>query len=163
MPQRIAIDSLKFARESGSLSGELQIADLVRVADLLSDSSGCLRYRLDGKLSTLKRPQLLLQLDGVLSIRCQRCLESIDHAVEIRSVLELVNDEDLTQEEIEDDSRDFLPEVDELDVVALIEDEVILDLPFAPRHESCVLPESEQGVRKVSPFSVLKGFVGKSQ
>ena len=68
-----------------------------------------------------------------------------------------------TQEEIEDDSRDFLPAQSEVDVVALIEDEIILDLPSAPRHESCVLPASAQDNPEDSPFAVLKGLRSKAQ
>jgi len=162
MSRRIVIDSVSFARESRSQHGELLVADLVRVLDLLTDSAGSLRYRLDGRLSSRKRPQLLLQLDGSLSVCCQRCLEGIDYPVEVRSVLEFVNEEDLTQEEIEDDSKDFLPVESELDVVALIEDEIILNLPSAPRHDSCVLPDSGQSAGSQSPFSVLKGFLGKT-
>jgi uncharacterized protein len=96
-----------------------------------------------------------------LSVCCQRCLEGIDYPLDVRSVLEIVeNEEDLTQEDIEDDSKDFLPAQSEIDVVALIEDEIILNLPSAPRHGSCVLPDSGQGAGWVSPFSVLKGLNG---
>ena len=163
MSQRIVIDSLAFAREAGSLQGELPIAELTRVLDLLVDSSGRLSYRIEGSLAARNRPQLLLQLDGALSVCCQRCLEGIVYPVKVRSVLEFVNDkEELTQEEIEDDARDFLPAQSEFDVVALIEDELILDLPSAPRHESCALPDTGQGTGRISPFSVLKGFSGKA-
>ena len=64
----------------------------------------------------------------------------------------------LTQEEIEDDSKDFLPAEKALDVVALIEDEIILNLPTAPRHEACVLPEAGVQAEKVSPFAVLQSL-----
>ncbi len=162
MSQRIVINSLAFAREARSLQGELPIAELTRLLDLLADSSGRLSYRIEGSMAARNRPQLLLQLDGALSVCCQRCLEGIVYPVRVRSVLEFVNDEEeLTQEEIEDDARDFLLAQSEFDVVALIEDELILDLPSAPRHESCVLPDSGQGSGKILPFSVLKGFSGK--
>ena len=164
MSQRIVIDSLAFAREGGLLQGELPVASLTRVLDLLVDSTGCLGYRVQGQMGPRNRPQLMLQLDGVLSVCCQRCLEGIDYPVRIRSLLELVKDEEeLTQEEIEDDSRDFLTAQKELDVVGLIEDEVILDLPPAPRHDSCALPDAGRQTEKVSPFSVLKGLKGKVQ
>jgi uncharacterized protein len=163
MSQRIVIDSLAFAREAGSLQGELPIASLTRVLDSLVDSGGTLSYRVEGRFGSRNRPQLLVQLDGVLSVCCQRCLGGIDYPLKVRSVLEFVNDEeDLTQEEIEDDSKDFLPAQNELDVVVLIEDEIILDLPSAPRHDSCVLPETGQGSGVVSPFSVLKNFTDKA-
>jgi uncharacterized protein len=163
MSQPIVINSLVFAREARSLQGELPIASLTRVLDKLTDSVGELRYRIEGQLGPRSRAQLLLQLDGALSVCCQRCLEGIDYPVRLRSVLEFVDDEeDLTQEEIEDDSKDFLPAQSELDVVALIEDEIILDLPSAPRHENCALPDTGQGTGKVSPFSVLQGLKGKA-
>lgn len=163
MSQRIVIDSRAFAREARCLHGELPVAELTRVLDLLVDSSGRLSYRIEGSMAARNRPQLLLQLDGALSVCCQRCLEGIVYPVRVRSVLEFVNDEEeLTQEEIEDDSRDFLLAQSEFDVVALIEDELILDLPSAPRHESCVLPDTGPGSGKISPFSVLKGFSGKA-
>ena len=164
MSQRIVIDSLAFAREGGLLQGELPAASLTRVLDLLDVSTGHLGYPVQGQMGPRNRPQLMLQLDGVLSVCCQRCLEGIDYPVRVRSLLELVKDEEeLTQEEIEDDSKDFLTAQKELDVVELIEDEVILDLPPAPRHESCTLPEAGRQAEKVSPFSVLKGLKGKVQ
>ena len=161
MSQRIVINSLAFARDAGSLQGELPIASLTRVLDMLVDSAGNLSYRVEGSLSSRNRPQLMLHLNGVLSVCCQRCLEGIDYPLEVRRVLEFVNEE-LTQEEIEDDSKDFLPAQREFDVVELIEDEVILDLPSAPRHESCALPDTGQGTGKSSPFSFLKGLTGKA-
>ena len=161
MSQRIVINSLAFARDAGSLQGELPIASLTRVLDMLVDSAGNLSYRVEGSLSSRNRPQLMLHLNGVLSVCCQRCLEGIDYPLEVRRVLEFVNEE-LTQEEIEDDSKDFLPVQREFDVVELIEDEVILDLPSAPRHESCALPDTGQGTGKSSPFSFLKGLTGKA-
>ena len=111
-----------------------------------------------------RRPQLHLQLDGMLSVRCQRCLEGVEFPLQVSNVLEFVDDEDeLTQEEIEDDSKDYLPAQSEVDVVALIEDEIILGLPSAPRHESCALPAAAQRDGKVSPFAALKDLKGKVQ
>jgi len=163
MSKRIVIDSLAFAREAGLLQGELQIASLTRLLDLLVDSAGSLVYRVEGSVDSRNRSQLLLQVDGVLSMCCQRCLEKLECRIEVRSLLEFVDDEaDLTQEEFEDDSRDFLLQQKELDVAALIEDEIILALPTVPRHDSCAMPEAKQGAAKVSPFSVLTGLKSKA-
>lgn len=163
MSQRILIDSLAFAREARSLQGELRIAALTRVLDFLADSAGRLTYQIEGRTGTRNRSQLWLELNGVLSLCCQRCLEGVEYPLEVRSLLEFVDDEDeLTQEEIEDDSRDFLLTQKKLDVTALIEDEIILALPTAPCHESCAMPEAGQEAVKVSPFSVLTGLKGKA-
>ena len=164
MSQRIVIDSLSFAREARVLQGELPVAGFERIQDGLTQNVGVIRYRIEGRLGKRNRPQLHLQLDGVLSLCCQRCLEGVEYSLQVSNVLEFVDNEDeLTQEEIEDDSRDFLPAQSEVDVVALIEDEIILDLPSAPRHESCVLPASEQDAPEDSPFAVLKGLRSKAQ
>ena len=162
MSQRIVIDSLAFARDARSLQGELALASLTRVLDMLADTAGVVSYRVEGAVGPRNRPQLHVQLDGVLSVCCQRCLEGIAYPLKVRSLLEFVdNEDDLTQEEIEDDSKDYLPAQSELDVVALIEDEIILGLPPVPRHESCALPETGQGNGKESPFAMLKGLKGK--
>lgn len=164
MSQRVVIDSLAFAREGGSLQGDVPVAGLTRTLDMLAAPAGMLNYRVQGRMGPRNRPQLILEVDGVLSVRCQRCLEGIDYPVRIRSLLELVKDEEeLTQEEIEDDSKDFLTAQKELDVVELIEDEVILDLPPAPRHDSCALPEAGRQAERESPFAVLKALKGKAQ
>ena len=74
MSERIVIDSLTFAREAGALQGKLLIADLARVLDKLAGSAGYLSFRIEGRMGARNRPQLQLQLDGVLSVCCQRCL-----------------------------------------------------------------------------------------
>ena len=163
MSRRVVIDSLVFAREGRSLQGELPVSSLARILDMLADQEGELNYRVQGQMSPRRRPQLILEVDGRLSLRCQRCLEGIDYPVRVRSVLELISDEeDLTQEEIEDDSRDFLPAQAEVDVLALIEDEIILGLPSVPRHECCALPERAREMQPASPFSVLGSLKGKA-
>jgi uncharacterized protein len=164
MSQRTVIDSLVFARSGGSLQGELPVASFTRALDMLADPSGVLAYRVSGRMGPRDRAQLILEVEGALSVRCQRCLEGIYYPLRIRSLLELVdNEEELTQEEIEDDSRDFLPAQKELDVAALIEDEVILDLPVAPRHKDCALPGAGGPSEHVSPFSALEALKGKAR
>lgn len=164
MSHRIVIDCWGFARGAESLEGELPVARLTRTHDLLTDTVGHLKYRVQGKLSERGWPQLELQIDGRLSVCCQRCLEGIDYPLEVRSVLEFVGDETaLAEEDLEEDSVDFLPAQDEIDVVALIEDEIILSLPSAPRHDNCALPRAGQGTEKISPFSVLKTLKGNGQ
>jgi uncharacterized protein len=164
MSQPTVIDSLVFARSGGLLQGELPVASFTRALDMLADPSGALAYRVTGQMGPRGRPRLILEVDGVLSVRCQRCLEGITYPLGICSSLELVgNEEELTQEEIEDDSMDFLPAQKELDVAVLIEDEILLDLPVAPRHENCALPGAGGPSQQVSPFSALEALKGKAR
>jgi len=157
MSRRVLIDTLAFGRERGVLDGDLAVSSLTRLRDALTESSGTLTYHVEGGVGCDGRSQLSLAIGGSLSLCCQRCLEALDYPLDLHSLLEFVDDEhDLTQEELEDDSRDFLPNQKELDVVELIEDEILLALPTVPRHDSCRLPAgSDAASGKVSPFSVL--------
>jgi uncharacterized protein len=41
----------------------------------------------------------------------------------------------------------------------LIEDELILALPYAPRHERCSARASQDGAEKALPFAGLRGLM----
>ena len=156
MSQQIVIDSLSFAREGKALQGELPVSGLERLHDALAEIAGSVVFRLAGRMSRQDKPQLVLEVTGQVPVICQRCLGRLDYPLSIDSVLELIADEvDLSQDELEDDTRDFLVAQKELDVVALVEDEIILALPTAPRHDDCALPDSNTRGTKVSPFAAL--------
>ncbi len=105
---------------------------------------------------------LHLQATGVLPLSCQRCLEAIRFDLDIDSRLELVpEDSELSQDELEDDTRDFLPVAGALEVAELVEDEVLLALPVAPRHERCGLPGAAGVGERIAPFAALAGLKGK--
>ena len=44
---------------------------------------------------------------------------------------------------------------------ALVEDEILLSLPVAPRHEQCVVPGAAVAGERINPFAALAGFKGK--
>ncbi|MCM8596804.1 DUF177 domain-containing protein [Accumulibacter sp.] len=162
MSQRTLIDSDAFCREGGVLHGEVPVATLTRLFDLLADPAGSLVYRLAGGAASRGRGLLVVEVQGVLALCCQRCLEAIEYPLRLRSLIEFVEDEDdLTQEQLEDDSRDFLPHQKALDVESLIEDEILLALPVAPRHDDCHLPVGGGESERVSPFSVLAGMAAR--
>jgi uncharacterized protein len=43
----------------------------------------------------------------------------------------------------------------------LIEDELILAVPYAPRHEDCTAAGAHGDAQKVSPFAGLRGLIRK--
>ena len=166
MSQQIVINSLEFARDGEILEGFLSISDLPRLHDLLASVEGQVKYRLAGSLGPNREPQLELQAEGALMLRCQRCLEGVAHVLDVDGLLELVDEEaelssEALQENLEDDFRDFIPAQKDLDVVSLIEEEILLSLPVVPRHDNCVLPDSGKAAAKDSPFAVLAGLKGK--
>ena len=155
-------DSFSFARDGRVLEGTLAIADLERLHDLLAEISGEVGYRLQGIVGERGQPQLRLTVSGEVPLACQRCLQVVHFPLVVDSLLELVPEgAELSQDELEDDTRDFLPVAGELDVADLVEDEILLALPVAPRHEKCGLPGATEAGELVSPFAALAALKGK--
>ena len=166
MSQQLTIDGFAFAREGGALQGVLPVSELTRVHDQLAVVSGEVRFSVQGKLMKtvigVGEPQLRLQIRGILQLACQRCLGPIAFDLDVDSLFLLVSeDAELTQDEIENDSCDVLPVGRELDLAALIEDEILLALPVAPRHGRCDMPGDDEAGERANPFAVLTGLKGR--
>jgi uncharacterized protein len=152
-----------FARDARVLEGTLAISDLPRLHDLLTEVGGEIGFRLSGFLDERRQPMLRVEVEGLLPLACQRCLEAIHFGLEVDSLLQLVPENaELSQDELEDDTRDFLPLAGELKVADLLEDEILLALPVAPRHEKCGLPGAANAGEQVNPFAALAGLKGKA-
>lgn len=159
--KRIA-DAFVFAREGRILEGVLPVSALERLHDLVTEVTGEVAYRLQGSLGARGESMLSLEVSGTLPLTCQRCLDSVLFSLEVDSLLELVPEGvDMSQDELEDDTRDFLPVASELDIAALVEDEILLTLPVAPRHEKCGFPGAADAGERVNPFATLAGLKGK--
>lgn len=165
MSQQLVIDSLAFSVQGKSLTGRLAVKQCSRLADLVERDDGELDFRVTGARGRKDEPMLTVEVSGLLVLRCQRCLKPLDHVLRIVQQFELrdgLGEDVLTQEDMEDDSRDFLEASRSLDVASLIEDEVLLALPVVPRHESCELPEQGGDSETASPFGVLRSLKGQA-
>ncbi|HSC79462.1 MAG TPA: YceD family protein [Chitinolyticbacter sp.] len=154
------IHSAEFAKEKQSLEGSVEVAALARLADQLADQAGVVNWRLVGGVDRYQRPYLVLTLRGELNLVCQRCLKPLAWSLKGESVLtQFVDEESLDDaENIDEDLEGMLIEP-ELDVQGLVEDEVLLSLPLAPRHVAC--GDEDEAVRaaaKPNPFAVLAGL-----
>lgn len=155
-------DAFAFARDGRVLEGALDVADLERLHDLLAEIDGEVNFRLVGVKGERGQPQLRLTVTGEVPLACQRCLQGIRFSLAVDSLLELVPEgAELSQDELEDDTRDFLPVAGALDVAGLVEDEILLALPVAPRHEKCGLPGAAEAGETISPFAALAALKGK--
>ena len=156
MSEQTAIDGFEFARANRTLGGELEISRLSRLDDLLYSNSGLIDYALSGEVDEEGHFLLHLAISGVLHLKCQRCLGEVEYPLELKASLMLVRDEsDLVDLEDEDPDVDSIVVKDKMEVLTMIEDEILLDLPFSPRHEAC---EGKDDV-KASPFAILKGRI----
>ena len=155
-------DAFAFARDSRVLEGTLAVSDLERLHDLLVGQDGEVAFRLRGFKGGSGEPMLQLEVTGLLPLACQRCLDAVPFDLDIDCLLEIVPvGAELSQDELEDDTRDFLPVERELDAVELVEDEILLALPVAPRHEKCGLPGAADAGERIHPFAKLSELKGK--
>lgn len=157
------IDSLEFSRDGRALEGEIGVASLGRLADVVVEPVGTLRCTLRGLPPEQRRdgkPGLELVVSGSLRLRCERCLQPMDYPLRVASRLLLIaagepwpdEDEDV---EPDDDEWDAIEASREQSVLALVEDEVLLALPIVPRHEACKPPVALEDEHEPSPFAVL--------
>ena len=163
------IDPFRFAAEARTQSGEVEVAKLPRLKDSLANGNAVLSWRLEGwlessVLSGREEPRLKLLIDGALSLRCQRCLNGIDWQLAIATVLQPVRaGQQIPDEELEDDEVDAIEVEEGLDVMALLEEEILLALPLAPRHEKCDSPRGRNGAGEESPFAALASLRGSNR
>ena len=151
-----------FAREGRALEGELAVSGLERLHDLLAEVSGSVSFRLQGFKSEHGELMLHLEVGGIIPLACQRCLKAIPFDLDVDNLLEIIPEgADMSQDELEDDTRDFLPLAGELNVAEFVEDEILLALPVAPRHEKCGLPGAADAGERINPFAALAGLKGK--
>lgn len=163
MPQQPYIDGLEFAASGDTRSGRWALRDFARLRSSLADDAGELRYELRGTQDALGRRALRLKVDGVLTLSCQRCLESMTVPITIDATLVLAASEAEIDADADDpEAPDRVLASREMPIGDLIEEEVLLAMPFAPRHERCSARHREFGERRSSPFAGLSDLLDAS-
>jgi len=156
------INSLDFARNGSEMSGEVSINKMVRLLDIMVNQQGSFTYAIRGRQDEQGNSLLGLKIAGRCSLRCQRCLSAMDYAIRVETRLWLREqvsldalDNDVASAEEDFDS--ILAD-EQLDVLNLLEDEILLSLPIAPKHEqgACQVTDGEYSQKdKENPFAIL--------
>jgi uncharacterized protein len=129
------IDNLDFARKHLALRGEIAVAELPRLQDALAASVGVVAYAIQGLTGKNGQPVLRVSLDGACQLRCQRCLQGLPYRIAMTALLAPVAAEALADDVPDEDGMERIPAEARMDVLELIEEEILLGLPLAPRHE----------------------------
>lgn len=152
----IRIDSLEFAREGRRLAGDVPVHMLQRLTDVLADNGGTLAWVVHGEYDAGREPFLVIEVSGELHLVCQRCLAALPFNLNIKSILHLIAPGAAWPDEaLEDDRADPIEALGEQPLLPLIEDEVLLAVPIAPRHESCMPPVHDDDSAALLPFAKL--------
>jgi len=134
MSAQTVIDSLEFARTEQNLRGSLPIAGLTRLRDSLYDTLGLVDFVMQGGLDVRQRPTLSLKVSGVLHLRCQRCLGNFDYPLRLDSTLLLASPAEAASGALDEEEGEWIEPSAQLDVADLVEEEIVLGLPYSPRH-----------------------------
>ena len=148
------LDIRKFAQDGAQAGGELNLAEFARVCeDLPEDSRATLpsvRWQAQGmwrnvlgqslaysQSQVMGQPWLRLQIETTVARHCQRCLQTLLLPVATERDFRFVADEATASAQDEDSLEDVLVWDKHFDLHALIEDEILLELPLVPMHETC--------------------------
>ena len=162
MSHRPVIDGFEFAESGSTLKGEWPISEFTRLHDALFGDSGVIEYELRGIRDARGRPGLAIGIRGCLQLVCQRCLERMEFDLHVDRQLVLARSQDeIDAESLEEGSPDWLLGSKEMQVGTLIEDELLLELPIAPRHDRCAARAGKGAAESDStnPFSGLRGML----
>ncbi len=162
------IDNVAFAKKNERLVGSLPLADYPRLIELLRHSqpngspAGSISYILQGKTDAAGQHLLHLSMTTNLTTTCQRCLGEmpLKLALNFNYLIDEVNGSDLEAADIDNsDDIDLQQASKAMDVIALIEDEIIMAMPIAPIHDEDCGGIITQSGEKPNPFAVLKGVI----
>lgn len=158
-------DAFELAQQRGTVSGGVAASELPRVADSLASEGGRVAYAIVGTADAANRPALEVTIEGTLSLTCQRCLQPMSWSVEQRTTVLLARDERELAQLDESDEHEVLLAEAPLDALEVVEDELLLTMPYAPRHPEVEGASCAPATRverddsnRASPFGALAGL-----
>lgn len=162
------IDTYELVHNLREVHGVAPISRFTRlVGDLPQQADTTVSWSVKGIADTRGKQFLLLRVTASPTLECQRCLRAFQWPVDAENRLELVRSEAELEEGAdghEQDPDDFIERIvgsQRLDVLALVEDEIILSLPYVPKHDVCpslpdaLAQESGADTSRPNPFAAL--------
>lgn len=172
MPEHISLD--KWADTGYEWAGEVEPSAFERLAATLAAEYEQAKTQLNASLYRRNNVlHLAFTLNGEVWLTCQRCLQPV--AIDLSDDYNIALLEDDTQIRLINEEQDYLL-LDEiiteqsperlLPFKKLVEDEILLKIPMAPKHADCEMsveqfgeiPEEEE---TENPFAALASLKGK--
>lgn len=164
------LDVAGFAAEAATLAASDPVPGYLRlVAELAAPAPGALvRWQAAGAerpgADGAAVPWLHLEAEASVPLVCQRCLGPVDTPLAVDRWFRFVADEETAAAQDEDSEEDLLVASRDFDLHALIEDELLMEIPVMPVHEVCPAPVRLSAVdpdfespdkERENPFAVL--------
>ena len=157
----LTIAPARLARKGESIQGQYAIPDLQRLEELLHDQSGHVIFQLDFNRDEDKNQVFITgRVEAQVNIVCQRCLGRLRYTINNPVYLGIVSDS-TEAGKLPDECEPLVLAGDSANLLAIVEDEVLLALPITAMHkeEECDATEYLAKLRQKSrnnPFSILK-------
>jgi uncharacterized protein len=160
-----------FAKSGANLVGQERLAKFERLIEetmglgaetpVTFEAEGSLRKDAGGS----DEVWLHLSASATLMRTCQRCLSPVEVDASFSREFRFVANEELAEVEDEESDEDVLVFSHAFDLLALIEDELLMEMPTSPKHDVCPQPVKlsvadldfvEESEVKPNPFAVLE-------
>jgi uncharacterized protein len=164
------LDIRRFAEEGAELEDSAALQGFVRLLAETPDPANAqpVHWHAQGEMVNPRHVQpeiwMHLQAHTRLPLVCQRCLLPVDVPVAVDRSFRFVTDEATAAAQDDEAEEDLLALSRSFDLLELVEDELLMELPVAPRHEVCPEPVKMSAAdadfetatpEKVHPFAVL--------
>lgn len=171
----VDVNPFKLVEQGRCLAGVMPLQQLPRLVEVVLAGTQDVAVTLDFTRSIGGRPMIKGHIRGNVVLECQRCMQPVTIPIDVPVEVALTtfeSDERPEQEGLEA----WLVEDERLFIQDFVEDEILLALPLAAKHEQCepvrkliealpsdvVLTESGQEdsavITKKNPFAVLKDW-----
>ena len=153
------IDNIDFSRKSREIHDIIRLSDFKRLQDLCLNLEDSITFVLRGFENKHREPCLELTVEGKLDLICQRCSEKLEHTIFLKSGFLIKEETQLTDFQVDDHADyDLIEGSAKMDVLSLIEDEILLSMPGAPKHENdkCRYKKTDGVLDHTHPFADLK-------
>ncbi|XKE46774.1 YceD family protein [Halomonas organivorans] len=166
------VEPYKLAAHAEHLEGLVALADLPRLAEEIGAQQGEARVWLDFAIDAQGRRVIRGHLEAELQLPCRRCLSPLAELVESDFLLGMVTSDALAAD-LPSTHEPVLVENEQLNLLAVVEDELILSLPQVVYHDEAECAVSRDQLTSgagsdssdspsESPFDVLKRLKGKT-
>jgi len=163
-PLPTTLDVRKAAVRNATLSGVLVLSKLDRLRPLLASDDAHIEAHFEFDRDEENRAVIALSLTAKVEVSCQRCLQAMPVELSGESQLAIVGNDEQA-EQLPGRYEPLIVEGEMCNLWAVVEDELILSLPFVSYHETndCKQlledyskPGPEEGAGEDNPFSVLE-------
>ena len=160
----LAVDAIRTAQKRLDYSGIYSPGQVTRLAASVVSVDSDVQTSLSFDIDNLRLAVINGQSDVTVTLECQRCGKTFEHQVHTTYCFSPVQNDEQAEALPEAYEPIEVDDFGEVDLLAMIEDEIILSLPVVPVHESehCEVSDADMvfgklpaEVEKPNPFAVL--------